>query len=54
MDDSEHYRKLENFSVQKKGHSLTVDPETHRVYAPEQEADGKAVARMIVYEALVR
>jgi hypothetical protein len=31
-----------------------VDPETHRVYAPEQEADGKAVARMTVYEALVR
>jgi hypothetical protein len=30
-----------------------VDPETHRVYAPEQEADGKAVARMIVYEAVI-
>jgi len=52
MDDADHYRKLEDFPVQKKVHSLTVDPETHRVYAPEQEADGKAVARMAVYEAV--
>ena len=28
-----------------------VDPETHRVYAPEQEVDGKAAARTAVYEA---
>jgi hypothetical protein len=27
-------------------------PETHRVYTPEQEQDGKPVARMVVYEAL--
>ncbi len=54
MDDPDHYRKLEDFPVQKKVHSLAVDPETYRVYAPEQEAGGKAVARMTVYEALVR
>ena len=53
MDDSDHYRKLEDFAVQKKVHSLAVDPETHRVYAPEQEADGKAVARMVVYDAVI-
>src|SRR5207249_2275882 len=53
MDDPDHYRKLEDFAVQKKVHSLAVDPETHRVYAPEQEADGKAVARMVVYEAVI-
>src|SRR5213083_1203423 len=53
MDDPDHYRKLEDFPVQKKVHSLAVDPETHRVYAPEQEADGKAVARMVVYEAIM-
>jgi DNA-binding beta-propeller fold protein YncE len=53
MDDPEHYRKLEDFPVQKKAHSLAVDQETHRVYAPEQEADGKAVARMVVYEPVV-
>jgi hypothetical protein len=46
MDDSDHYRKLEDFPVQKKVHSLAVDPETHRVYAPEQEENGRAVARM--------
>src|SRR5258707_9862499 len=53
MDDPEHYRKLEDFPVQKKVHSLAVDQETHPVYAPEQEADGKAVARMVVYEPVV-
>ena len=52
MDDAEHYRKLEDFPVQKKVHSLAVDLETHRVYAPEQEADGKPVARMAIYEAV--
>jgi len=53
MEDADHYRKLEDFPVQKKVHSLAIDPETHRLYAPEQEADGKAVARMAVYEAVV-
>lgn len=51
MDDPDHYRKLEDFPVQKKVHSLAVDPETHRVYTPEQEENGKPVARMVVYEA---
>ena len=50
MDDRDHYRKLEDFPVQKKVHSLAVDVQTHRVYVPEQEADGKPVARMGVYE----
>jgi DNA-binding beta-propeller fold protein YncE len=54
MDDPDHYRKLEDFPVQKKVHSLAVDFKTHRVYAPEQEADGKPVARMGVYEAIAR
>jgi DNA-binding beta-propeller fold protein YncE len=52
MEDADHYRKLEDFPVQKKVHSLAVDSETQRVYAPEQEADGRAVARMVVYEAV--
>src|SRR5712691_11641509 len=51
-DDPDHFRKLEDFPVQKKVHSLAVDIKTHRVYAPEQEEDGKPVARMIVYEAV--
>jgi DNA-binding beta-propeller fold protein YncE len=52
MDDPDHYRKLEDFPVQKKVHSLAVDTENHCVYAPEQEAEGKGVARMVVYEAV--
>ena len=51
-DDPQHFRKLEDFRVQKKVHSLAVDAHTHRVYAPEQEEDGRPVARMIVYEAV--
>jgi YVTN family beta-propeller protein len=52
QDDPDHYRKLEDFPVQHAVHSLAVDPETHRVYAPEQEEDGESVARMIVYDAI--
>jgi YVTN family beta-propeller protein len=51
MDDPDQARKLQDFPVQRRVHSLAVDPETHRVYTPEQEEDGKPVARMIVYEA---
>lgn len=51
-DDPQHYRKLEDFKVQHAVHSLAVDPETHRVYTPEQEENGKPVARMIVYDAV--
>lgn len=50
--DADHYGKLEDFAVQKKVHSLAVDTATHRVYTPEQQADGKPVARMVVYEAV--
>ncbi len=51
-DDAEHFRKIENFPVQKMVHSLAVDVSSHRIYAPEQEEDGRPVARMIVYEAV--
>jgi DNA-binding beta-propeller fold protein YncE len=51
-DDVDHYRKLEDFPVQKMVHSLAVDTATHRLYAPEQQENGRPVARMIVYEAL--
>jgi DNA-binding beta-propeller fold protein YncE len=49
--DADHYRKLEDFAVQKMVHSLAVDTATHRVYAPEQQENGQPVARLIVYEA---
>jgi DNA-binding beta-propeller fold protein YncE len=51
-NDPTHFTKLEDFPVQKKVHSLGVDIITHRVYAPEQEEDGKSVSRMIVYDAI--
>src|SRR5207248_7128983 len=33
-------------------HTVAVDQKTHRLYTPEQEEDGKPVARMVVYEAV--
>jgi DNA-binding beta-propeller fold protein YncE len=50
-DDPQHFRKLEDFPVQKLVHSLAVDSSTHRVYAPEQQEDGIPVARIVIYEA---
>ena len=49
-DDPDHFRKLEDFPVQKRVHSLAIDPATHRVYAPEEQEDGRPVARMTVLE----
>src|ERR1700681_3625606 len=49
-DDPDHFRKLEDFPVQPMVHSLAVDTATHRVYAPEQQEDGRPVARMVIYE----
>jgi DNA-binding beta-propeller fold protein YncE len=51
QDDPDHYRKLPDVAVEPKVHSLVVDPETHYVYAPEQQEGGQAVARMTVYAA---
>jgi len=53
-DDADHFQKLEDFPVQKRVHSLAVDIQTHRVYAPEQEENGKSVAKMAVYDAVVK
>jgi len=52
QDDPDHYSKLEDFRVQHAVHTLAVDQKTHRLYTPEQEEDGKPVARMVVYEAV--
>lgn len=51
-DDPAHFRKVEDFPVERLVHSLAVDTATHRVYAPEQQENGAPVARMIVYEAV--
>lgn len=50
--DADHYRKLEDFAVEKMVHSLAVDVVSHRVYAPEQEENGRPVSRMVVYDAV--
>ena len=52
QDDPNHYRKLEDFPVQHAVHSVAVDLSTHRVYTPQQEENGKPVARMVVYDAV--
>ena len=54
QDDPNHYTKIEDFKVPHAVHTLAVDLQTHRVYTPEQEADGKPASRMTVYEAVVR
>jgi DNA-binding beta-propeller fold protein YncE len=51
-DDADHYRKVEDFRVQHAVHTVAVDMKTHKLYTPEQEEDGKPVARMVVYDAL--
>jgi hypothetical protein len=51
-DDADHFRRLRDVPVQRLVHSLEVDATTHRVYAPEQEEDGKPVARIVVYEEI--
>jgi hypothetical protein len=38
--------------VQKKVHSLAVDPESHRIYVPEQEENGVPAAKIVVFEAV--
>jgi DNA-binding beta-propeller fold protein YncE len=48
----DRYRKLEDFAVEKMVHSLAVDMASHRVYAPEQEENGRPVSRMVVYDAV--
>jgi DNA-binding beta-propeller fold protein YncE len=52
QDDPDNYRKLEDFRVQHAVHTVAVDLKTHRLYTPEQEEDGKPVARMLVYDAV--
>jgi DNA-binding beta-propeller fold protein YncE len=50
-DDPAHFRKLGDVQVQRTVHSLAIDVNTHRVYAPEQEKDGAPAATIAIYEA---
>lgn len=51
-DDPSHFTKLGDVPVQKKVHSLAIDPESHRVYAPEQEENGAPAAKIAVFEVV--
>jgi len=51
-DDPDHFRKVEDFPVQRKVHSLEVDLRTHRVYAPEEQENGEPVARLLIFDAV--
>ena len=52
MDDPAHFRKLQDFPVEPKIHSLAVDPRTHRVYAPAEQDKGRPTSTMFVFEAV--
>ncbi len=51
-DASGGYRKLDTFPVAAGVHTVAVDPTTHRVYVTEQMDAGRAVARLVAYEAI--
>jgi len=52
MDDPAHFRKLQDFPVEPKIHSLAVDPRTHRLYAPAEQEKGRPASKMFVFEAM--
>lgn len=50
--DPLHFKKLQDFKVEKRVHSLAVDKVTHKVYAPAEEENGIPVSKMLVFEAI--
>jgi hypothetical protein len=50
MDDPAHFRKLPDFPVEPKIHSLAVDPRTHRLNAPAEQEKGRPASKMFVFE----
>lgn len=53
MDGPNTFRKIADVPVSPKVRSLAVDPDSHRVYVPEEEEDGAPVARLVVYDSVV-
>jgi DNA-binding beta-propeller fold protein YncE len=51
-ESATQFRKLEDFPLQPKVHSLAVDTETHRIYVPEQEENGKPASKLIVLDSV--
>ncbi len=52
MDGPSRFRKLQDFPVEPKIHSLAVDGRTHRVYAPAEQEKGRPTSKMFVFEAV--
>ena len=52
MDGPGRFRKLQDFPVEPKIHSLAVDGRTHRVYAPAEQEKGRPASKMFVFEAV--
>lgn len=50
QDDPNHYRALEPVPIAASVHTVAVDPETHRVYVPLQQENGRPAAKLVVYE----
>src|SRR5207253_1845580 len=50
--DLRHMKVVKKLKTEAKPDGSAYDLKTHRVYTPEQEEDGKPVARMVVYEAV--
>src|SRR5207249_5982906 len=51
--DLRHMKVVKKLKTEAKPDGSAYDLKTHRVYTPEQEEDGKPVARMVVYEAVM-
>ena len=51
-DGPGRFRKLQDFPVEPKIHSLAVDGRTHRVYAPAEQEKGRPASKMFVFEAV--
>jgi YVTN family beta-propeller protein len=52
MVDPHNFRKLEDFPVEPKIHSLAVDARTHRLYVPAEQEGGRPASKMFVFEAV--
>jgi YVTN family beta-propeller protein len=52
-DDTQHVRKLADIPAEKKVHSLAVHMNTHKIYVPEQEENGRPAARIAIFDAVV-
>ena len=48
-DDATHFRKLGDVAVQKRVHSLAIDPATHKVYVPEEQENGAPAAKIVIF-----